>query len=229
MTKIARFLCALLLIVSAFLMFVPVATFEDNSAAALQEEIDKQVGRLESEQAKLQRYIDQGKAQKDLDKQQTKIDKQQAKVDELLAEQEAIAAQAGESGLKYAILSGKLPEEIQVNMQVVNENNAIYPTDFTDMYVLSKVAFALMLLAAVFVLIPNGAPASKFYTYASFCNLIGILAAAYCLFRLRAIPVKLPYGNPQMNWKLVGVILALPCVSLYLNCARLQTSPRNKS
>ena len=59
MTKFARLLCAILLIVSAFLMFVPVATFEDNSAAALQEEIDKQVGRLESEQAKLQRYVDQ--------------------------------------------------------------------------------------------------------------------------------------------------------------------------
>ena len=68
MTKFARLLCAILLIVSAFLMFVPIATFEDNSAAALQEEIDKQVGRLESEQAKLQRYVDQGKKQADIDK-----------------------------------------------------------------------------------------------------------------------------------------------------------------
>ena len=102
MSKWTRLICALLLIVTAAMMFMPIATFEDNSAAALQEEIDKQVGRLESEQAKLQRYVDQGKAQKDLDKQQTKIDKQQAKVDELLAEQAAQAEKAGESGLKYA-------------------------------------------------------------------------------------------------------------------------------
>ena len=227
MTKIARFLCAILLIVSAFLLFVPVATFEDNSAAALQEEIDKQVGRLESEQAKLQRYIDQGKAQKDLDKQQAKIDKQQAKVDELIAEQEAIASQAGQSGLKYALMSGKLPDAIQVNMQVVNENNAIYPTDFSDMYLMAKAAFVLLLLAAAFVLIPNGAPASKFYTYASFSNLIGVLMAAYCIFRVRAIPVKLPFGNPIMNWPLVAAILILPCIALYINCASVIGSKRS--
>ena len=226
MTKTARFLCAILLIVSAFLMFVPVATFEDNSAAALQEEIDKQVGRLESEQAKLQRYKEQGKAQKDLDKQQGKIDKQQAKVDELLAEQAALAAQSGESGLKYAMMSGKLPEEIQVNMQVVNENNAIYPTDFSDMYFLAKAAFVLLLASAAFVLMANGAPASKLYTFASFFNLIGVLAAAFAIFRLRAIPVKLPYGNPQMNWTMVGLILALPCVALYVNCANIIGSKR---
>ena len=227
MTKIARILCAILLIVSAFLLFAPIATFEDNSAAALQEEIDKQVGRLESEQAKLQRYIDQGKAQKDLDKQQTKIDKQQAKVDELLAEQEALAGQAGESGIEYALLPSKLPAEIQVNMQVVNENNAIYPTEFDDMYLMSKAAFVLLLLAAVFVLIPNGAPASKFYTFSSFCNLIGVLLAAYAILRLRAIPVKLPYGNPVINWTIAGLIMGLPCVSLYMNCASVIGSKRS--
>ena len=153
MTKTARFLCAILLIVSAFLLFVPVATFEDNSAAALQEEIDKQVGRLESEQAKLQRYIDQGKKQADLDKQQTKIDKQQAKVDELLAEQAALASQAGQSGLKDALMPGKLPEEIQVNMQVVNEGGGIYPTDFSDLYLATKLAAALLVVA---VMLPLG-------------------------------------------------------------------------
>ena len=227
MTKTARVLCAILLIVSAFLMFVPIATFEDNSAAALQEEIDKQVGRLESEQAKLQRYIDQGKAQKDLDKQQAKIDKQQVKVDELLAEQAELANQAGQSGLRYALMPGKLPAEIQIDMQIVNANNAIYPTGFSDMYLLAKAAFVLLLLAAVFVLIPNGAPASKYYTYSSFCNLIGVLMAAFVVFRLRAIPVKLPYGNPMMNWKVVGLILAMPCIALYINCASVIGSKRS--
>ena len=109
MKKIYRLLSVLLLLVTVGLMFVPIATFEDNSAAALQEEIDKQIGRLESEQAKLQRYIDQGNDQKDLDKQQTKIDKQQVKVDELLAKQAAAAENAGEAGLKYALLPSQLP------------------------------------------------------------------------------------------------------------------------
>ena len=226
MTKMARLLCAILLIVSAFLMFVPVATFEDNSAAALQEEIDKQIGRLESEQAKLQRYVDQGKKQAELDKQQTKIDKQQAKVDELLAEQAALADQAGQSGLKYAIMPGKLPAEIQINMQVVNENNAIYPTEFGDMYLFAKAAFVLLVAAAAFVLIPNGAPASKLYTWSSFFNLIGTLMAAFAILRLRAIPVKLPYGNAIMNWTIAGLIIGLPCIALYINCASVVGSKR---
>ena len=36
MSKTSRLICALLLIVTACLMFVPIATFEDNSAGALQ-------------------------------------------------------------------------------------------------------------------------------------------------------------------------------------------------
>ncbi|MBR6666764.1 MAG: hypothetical protein IKL25_00135, partial [Clostridia bacterium] len=100
MTKMTRIICALLLIVTAGLMFTPVATFKDNSAAALQADIDKHTGRLESEQAKLQRYIDQGKAQKDIDKQQAKVEKQQGVVDELLAEQAALAEKSEAGGLQ---------------------------------------------------------------------------------------------------------------------------------
>ena len=227
MSKITRLICALLLIVTAALMFMPIATFEDNSAAALQEEIDKQVGRLESEQAKLQRYIDQGKAQKDLDKQQGKIDKQQAKVDELLAEQAAQAENAGESGLRYALLPAQLPEAIEINMQVVNENGAIYPTDFSDLYIATKAACALLVLAALCVLIPNGKLVSKFYTYSSFANLAAILLIAFSVFRVNAIPVKLPYGNPQLNWTLAVAMLVLPCAALLVNCSSVLNSKRS--
>ena len=227
MTKATRIICALLLIVTAGLMFMPIATFEDNSAAALQEEIDKQVGRLESEQAKLQRYIDQGKKQADLDKQQTKIDKQQVKVDELLAEQAALASQAGQSGLKYALMPGQLPAEIEVNMQVVNENGAIYPTDFADLYLMTKLAAALLVIAAACVLIPNGKIVSKFYTYSSFANLVAELLIIYTVFRVQAIPVKLPYGDPQMNWTLAGLLMVLPVVALLINCCAVLNSKRS--
>jgi len=226
MSKTIRLICALLLIATAALMFMPIATFEDNSAAALQEEIDKQVGRLESEQAKLQRYIDQGKAQKDLDKQQTKIDKQQAKVDELLAEQAAQAEKAGESGLKYALLPNQLPEEIEINMQVVNENGAIYPTEFTDLYAATKAAAVLLVLAAAFLFAANGKLVSKFYTYSSFANLIAILLLVFSVFRVNAIPVKLPYGNPLMNWTLVVAMLVLPAAALLINCSCVIGSKR---
>ena len=227
MTKVTRLICALLLIATAALMLMPIATFEDNSAAALQEEIDKQVGRLESEQAKLQRYIDQGKAQKDLDKQQGKIDKQQAKVDELLAEQAALASQAGQSGLQYSLLSASLPDGIEVNMQVVNENGGIYPTDFADLYLCTKLAAALLVAAAVCVLAAGGKIVSKLYTVSSFANLVAELMLAYCIFRVHAIPVKLPYGNPQMNWLLAGALLVLPAAALLINCCSVLNSKRS--
>ena len=227
MTKITRLVCALLLIVTAGLMFMPIATFEDNSAAALQEEIDKQVGRLESEQAKLQRYIDQGKKQADLDKQQTKIDKQQVKVDELLAEQAALASQAGQSGLKYALVPGQLPSDIAVNMQVVNENGGIYPTDFSDLYLMTKLAAALLVIAAACVLIPGGKIVSKYYTYSSFANLIAELMIIYSIFRVQAIPVKLPYGDPQINWVLAGILMVLPVAALLINCSSVLNSKRS--
>jgi len=227
MTKVSRYICALLLIVTVGLMFMPIATFEDNSAAALQEEIDKHTGRLESEQAKLQRYKDQGKAQKDIDKQVTKVEKQQAKVDELLAEQAALAAQAGQSGLKYAMLPGQLPAEIEINMQVVNENGAVYPTDFTDLYTMTKIAGVLLVIAAACVLIPNGKLVSKFYTYSSFANLTAILLIAYSIFRVAAIPVKLPYGNPQMNWTLALMQMLIPFAALMINCSQVVGSKRS--
>ena len=227
MKKIYRLLSVLLLLVTVGLMFVPIATFEDNSTAALQEEIDKQIGRLESEQAKLQRYIDQGKAQKDIDKQQTKIDKQQVKVDELLAEQAAAAENAGEAGLKYALLPGRLPAEIAVDMQVVNANGAIYPTDFSDLYALTKIAAVLLVAAAVLILAGGDKVISKFFTVASFANLIAILMLVFCVFRVNAIPVKLPYGNPIMNWPVAIALMLLPCIVLAFNCFSLIATKRS--
>ena len=119
MKKWSKLICVVLLLIAAVSMFMPIATFEDNSAGAMQEEIDKHTGRLESEQAKLQRYIDGNKSEKDIAKQQEKVAKQQAKVDELVAEMEALKNSASASGLKYALMDAALPEEINVDMQIV--------------------------------------------------------------------------------------------------------------
>ena len=227
MKKTRTILYAILLALTVVLMALPLATFEDNSAAALQEDIDKYTERVESAQAKLQRYIDGGKSQTDIDKQQKQVEKQQAKLDELLLEQEELAKQSAAGGLKYALLGGKLPEEIQINMQVVNENGAIYPTDFSAFYAARWVGAALLVLAIALVLAANGKPASKLYTLGSFANLIGVLLVAYCVFRLAAIPVKLPYGNPVMNWPMGIAMLVLPCAALFLHCSSVIGTKRS--
>ena len=227
MSKTSRLICALLLIVTACLMFAPVATFEDNSAGALQEEVDKYAERVESAQAKLQRYIEGGKSKEEIEKQQKQVDKQQAKLDEVLAEQAAQAEQAGANGLKYALMPGKLPAEIEINMQVVNENGAIYPTQFTDLYWVSRIAAVLLLLAAALVLIANGKLVSKLYTFASFANLAAILMILFSAIRVRSIPVKLPYGNAQMNWAIVAAMVVLAGAALMINCSSVLGSKRS--
>ena len=227
MSKLNRLLSVILLIAAVALMFAPIATFEDNSAAALQEEVDKYTERVQSAKDKLQRYIDGGKSQEDIDKQQKQVDKQQAKLDEALAEQAAAADKAGESGLKYALLPGQLPEAIEVDMQVVNANGAIYPTDFSDLYIMIKVAAVLFVVAALLIIAAGDKIVSKLFTVASFANLIGILMVILCVFRVNAIPVKLPYGNPQMNWVLAIAIMILPCVALCINCLSLIATKRS--
>ncbi len=226
MKKTRTLIAALLLLCTVALMFVPVATFEDNSAQAMLEDISKQQGKVDRETAKLERDAAAGKDQAALDKQQAKIDKEQLKLDELQAEYEALSSEGG-AGIKYALLPSKLPEEIKVDMQVVNENAGVYPVDFTLHYALMWAAFALLIVAAALLVLANNKLVSKFYTFSSFANLIAILLIAYGLMRISAIPVKLPYGAASMNGILCALMLALPIITLFLNCTALIATKRS--
>ena len=220
----------ILMALTVITMFLPLCSFHDNSAAALDADIAKQQGRVESAQAKYDRDEKAGKYENDADaraKQQAKIDKEQAKVDALLAEKEAAASNADADGISYSLLPGKLPAELEIDMQIVNQNSGIYPTDFTAMYVARWVAAALLLLSAALVLAARGKIVSKLYTYASFANLIAILLLAYCILRVQALPVKLPYSNPVMNPWTVALMLVLPAVGLLLNCSSLVNTKRS--
>ena len=226
MKKTRTLIAVLLLLCTVALMFVPVATFEDNSAAAMLEDIEKQQGKVERETAKLERDKAAGKDQAALDKQQAKIDKEQGKLDALLAEYEAASGE-GSDGITYALLPSKLPEDIKVDMTVVNANAGVYPTDFTLHYVLVWIAFALLVVAAALLVLGKGQLVSKCYTFSSFANLIAIILIAYCLMRIKAIPVKLPYGNAAMNGVLCALMLAMPIVALFLNCTALINTKRS--
>ena len=225
MKKVRTLIAVLLLLATAALMFVPVATFEDRSADAMLEEIAKLEGKLEREVAKYQRDADAGKDQAALDKQQAKIDKAQAAVDEKKAEYEAASSEAG-SGVSYALLPNKLPEEIKIDMTVVNENAGVYPVDFTVYYILTWVAAGLLVAAAAMIVLGNGKIVSKFYTFSSFANLAAILIIGYCLLRLQAIPVKLPYGSPSMNGLICALLMFLPIIALGLNCTSMINTKR---
>lgn len=226
MKKSRTLLAVLLLLCTVALMFLPVASFEDRSADAMLEEIATLEGKWEREVAKLERYTNSGKEQAELDKQQAKVDKALAAVDEKRDEYEAASGEAG-AGLAYALLPNKLPEEIQLDMQIINANAAVYPTDFSAHYVLMWVAAGLLVAAAALLLAGNSKLVSKCYTFSSFANLAAILILAYGLLRIRAIPVKLPYGAATMNPILCALMLAMPIIALFLNCTAMINTKRS--
>lgn len=228
MKKARSILFAILMVVTVVCMFLPIATFEDNTMDALLEDITKQEERVESAVAKLERdKANPKKTQEDFDKQQTKIDKEQAKLDGLLAEKATAEAGSSADGLKYALLPGTLPAELEINMQIVNQNGGIYPTDFTFYYVAIWAAAALLLAAAVMVLAAKSKLVSKLYTYAGFANIIAIVLLAYCVLRVQALPIKLPYSDPRLNGILVAALLILPVVGLMMNCTTVTNTKRS--
>ena len=159
-------------------------------------------------------------------KQLGKVNKEQEGVNALLLQKEELENSESASGLKFALLPGKLPAEIQIDMQVVNQGGAIYPTDFTDFYVAVWVGAAMLVLALGLVWAGGNRLVSKLYTFASFANLIAFLALTFAVLRLRAIPVKLPFGNPEMNWGVGVMLMVLPLVALLLHCTTITNTKR---
>ena len=226
MKRTRTLIAVLLLLCTVALMFFPVASFEDRSADAMLEDIAKLEDKHAREVAKLERDTKNGKDQAALDKQQAKVDKALAAVEEKRDEYEAASGDAG-AGLSYALLPNKLPEEIQLDMQIINANAGVYPTDFSAHYVLMWIAAALLVVAAACLLAGNSKLISKFYTFSSFANLIAIILIAYGLMRIKAIPVKLPYGPASMNPIISALLLALPIITLFLNCTALINTKRS--
>ena len=207
-------------------MFLPIATFHDNSAASLSVDIEKQQGKVDSAQTQLDRWIAGGKkSEAEIQKQRDKVAKEQAKLDALLAEQEAASGEAA-AGLTYSLLPGKLPAEMEVDTFIVNQYK-LYDKwnmsngsrisenwNFSPYYISVWAAFGCLVLAALLVVLAGKKDASKLYTISSFLHLIGIILAVYVVIRLTAIPVKLPYSSASLHtltviMLLCGSILAL--------------------
>ena len=220
-------------------MFLPIATFQDNSSASLSVDIEKQQGKVDSAQTQLDRWIAGGKkSEAEIQKQRDKVAKEQGKLDELLAQQEA-ASSGSSSGLSYALLPGKLPAELEIDMQVVNQYK-LYDQwnmqdskrvsenwNFSPYYICVWVAFGCFVLAAVLVLLAGKKDVSKLYTFSSFLHLIGILLVGYSIIRLTAFPIKLPYGNATLNTLVVIMIMCGSVISFAAHVQGVHNSKRS--
>ena len=220
------------IIVLAFLgiailgMFLPIATFNDNSAASLSGDIEKQRGKVDSAQPQLQRWIDGGKkSEADIQKQRDKVQKEQEKLDALIAQQ---AEASGESahGLNYALLPGKLPAGLEIDMQVVNQYK-LYDWNYNVYYACIWIAFACFVLAGVLVVLAGNKDASVLFTVSAFLHLIGIILAVYSILRLTAFPIKLPYGNAELKTPVVILIIAGSIISFAAHVQGVHNSKRS--
>ncbi len=221
-------------------MFLPIASFHDNSAASMDADIAKQQDKVDRAQAKLDRWIAGGtEKQENIDKQKTTVEKEQKKLDELKAKQ-AEASGDDASALHYAMLPGTLPGELQIDMQVVNQYKLYEQwnmqegkrTDeatwhFESYYISVWGAFGCFVLAALLVILAGRKDASKLYTFSSFIHLIGILMAAFAILRLAAVPVKLPYGNATISPVIALMILGGSVVAFALHVQGVHNSKRS--
>ena len=223
----SRIAFIVLILLTLLCMFLPIASFEDNTASSIAADVEKQQGRVESEQAKLDRYVKGGKDQATLDKQKTKIEKEQAKLDDLLAKQEELLSADAASGLSYSLLPGRLPDGIEIDMQVVNQNGGVYPTGFTSYYACVYLSAALLVISLALLLAGGGKLVSKCFTFSSFANLAAVILLAYAVLRLHGIPVKLPYSNAIMNPWVVVPLLVLPTAALFVNITAMPNTKRS--
>ena len=232
MKKTTKIICIALMLITVGLMFLPVASFHDNSAASLAADITKQEKRVQSEKDKLDRWKEAGTHQNDYAKQEAKIVSEQEKLDALIAESQKGSDE--NEGIKYALLPNQLPQEIKLDMELINQfiknqetRETIYPQDFTPYYVLTWTTAGLLLLAVILMILGGNKPVSKFYTFAGFCQLLAILFMVYCILRVQAVPVKLPYGNASMSTLVVIGLILCPLVSFALHISAMQNTKRS--
>ena len=227
MKKLPMIVSLVLVLLTLVCMFVPVATFKDDTAGSMQADIDKQSGRVSDAQAKLDRYINGGKSQEDIDKQRAQVQKQQDKLDELLAQQAALSGDTS-SGISYSLLPGGFPKELTLDEKLIN-NNKVYPLDgnIAQYEIVIWAAAAMLVLTALFLVLSRGALVSRFYTFASFTDLIAILLLAFTLLRLNAFPIALPYSSASISPVVAVLLLALPIVVLGINCTCVRNTKRS--
>ena len=215
-----------LMAVTLLAMFLPVASFNDNSSASLAADIEKQQGKVDSAQTQLDRWIAGGKkTEEEIQKQRDKVAKEQGKLDELIAQQANPAGEANE-GLSYSLLPGKLPAELEIDMNVVNQYK-VYDWNYPVYYACIWAAFGAILLASILVLLCGDKPACVLYTISSFLHLIGIVLICYVLLRLVAFPIKLPYGNATIKTAIVLLLIFCPIAAFVLHISVIQNSKRS--
>ncbi len=240
MKPIRKIVVLAFIAIAILALFLPVASFHDNSANALSADIEKQEGKVKSAQDQLDRWIAGGKkSEADIQKQRDKVAKEQTKLDELVAQQQAASAEAANSGLRYAFIPAQLPAELQIDMQLVNQyklydmwnmsgGQRIHEDwSYTSYTACIWAVLGCLILSALLVLLAGNKDASKLYTAASFLQLLTIILSFYIVMRLVSFPIKLPYGNATLNAPVVIMLMGGTIISFFAHVQGVHNSKRS--
>ena len=226
MKSTQKIVSLVLIAITIVCLFLPIARFHENSAGALTADIEKQQGKVTRAQEALERHKSGGKDEATLKKDQEKVDKEQAALDALIAQQEAAAGEAGSDGLSYSLLPGKLPQELELDMQVINAYK-LYEANFDGFYIVIWSILVLLALTAAFEVLAGDRIVSRLYTFAAFTNLAAIILLCYTMLRLKAFPIKAPYTNADINPVITAIMLVAPIAALMVNLRNVFNSKRS--
>ena len=155
-----------------------------------------------------------------------KTNNQKAEQDERLAAATARKAELEAELEAYKAEQDAVSEDqIKDDMYRVNKSG-VYPTIFRDYTVAVWLGFAMLLLSLALIWIPGSKLVSKCYTFASFTNLIAVIALAFAVLRLGAIPVAAPYADPSLYGFIVLPLLVLPIAALMVHCSNVTNTKR---
>ena len=223
MKKTLWYISVALLAVSLVLCFIPTISFSISQSAIdnVRKDVEKLQGKLDDAQVKLDELKAEGAETKALNKQEDKVIKAQEKLDEGQANLTAVE-QSGASQKSISLFNAGLVEGVEINNIVVNESG-VYNPNLAEFAMMRWVLLALLAFALLMTFLGAGKLASPVWSMAALAELAAAFVACYIVMRQSALPIKAPFGSPEIN-PLIWLIALLPIFALALNVVSYRKS-----
>ena len=193
-----------MLVLATLSLFLPSISFTvlDGAVDTAQSELQKQEERLVDAQQRYNEMLAAGETADRLSRQQDRVDRALANVETGKQELDKIIAAATGPKKNLSLFRSGLPEDLEVNRVIINENNNVYnETKILGQFtMLQWLALGMAVFAIVMTLFGIIKNKSFYWTLSSLGELISALAVLVLILRQSAIPVRAPYGGAEITW-----------------------------
>lgn len=206
-------LSIILLVVSFVLVFIPSFSFTifDTAIDDAQADVDKMTERMQKAQDKYDSAVEAGDDADSLGKLQEKLDKAIENLNETKAAYDDIVAKFNAPSITCSLFSAGLPDDLELNRMILNENQNIYKEDaiYSQINVLHFMVPALMLLSILCLVLSQYRHTSRWLTWSAVLELLAFLGAAGLVLMQQAIPIKSPFGGAAIQWPVKVMLILL--------------------